>query len=153
MKRSVLFLAALLVSGVLAAQTLPELFQTAKQQIKASAWQDALKTLDTLDMESAKPGNETVRSQLQAPVSFYRGVCEANLGQAEKARAEFAVFLQTSPNSTMDPAMYSKKAVAAFEEARKDAVGLSTELGVRWDRHPVVAEQRLSQRSRSCGNS
>lgn len=123
MKRSVLYLAALSFSGVLAAETLPDLFQTAKQQIKASAWQDALKTLDALDVESAKPGNETVRSQLQAPVAFYRGVCEANLDHGEKAQANFAVFLQTSPGSTLDPGMYSKKAVAAFEEARKDSVG------------------------------
>ena len=119
MKRSVLFLAALIFSGVLAAQTIPELFQTAKQQIKASAWQNALKTLDALDAESSKPGNETVRTQLQGPVAFYRGVCNANLGEDEKARAEFAAFLQTNPTATMDPGMYSKKAVAAFEEARK----------------------------------
>ena len=121
MKRSVLFLAAAFVSTVLAAQAIPELFQTAKQQIKASAWQDALRTLDALDAESAKPGNETVRSQLQGPVAFYRGVCDANLGEREKARADFAIFLETSPNATMDPGMYSKKAVAAFEEARKTA--------------------------------
>ncbi len=124
MKRSVLFLAALFLSGVLAAQatqTIPELFQTAKQQIKASAWQDARRTLDALDAESAKPGNEGVRAQLEGPVAFYRGVCDANLGEAEKAQAEFAAFLQGNPNATMDPAMYSKKAVAAFEAARKNA--------------------------------
>ena len=118
MKRSVLFLAAVFLSGVLAAQAIPELFQTAKQQIKASAWQDALKTLDALDAEASKPGNEEVRAQLRGPVAFYRGVCDANLNRPEEARADFELFLDTNPNASIDPGMYSKKAVAAFDAAR-----------------------------------
>ena len=89
--------------------------------MKGEAWQEALTTLDQLDVESAKPGNEAARQQLEAPMAFYRGVCEANLGLAEKAEADFATFLQEKPGSTIDKAMYSKKAVAAFEAARKDA--------------------------------
>ncbi len=54
-------------------------------------------------------------------MAFYRGVCEANLGQAEKAQADFSAFLQLEPRATMDPSMYSKKAIAAFEAARKSA--------------------------------
>ncbi len=32
---------------------------------------------------------------------------------------DFAAFLELQPNATMDPSMYSKKAIAAFESARK----------------------------------
>jgi GWxTD domain-containing protein len=110
----------LVLSAPLSAQTLPELFQKAKAQIKGESWTEAMKTLDLLDVESAKPGNEAARQQLAAPGAFYRGVCEANLGQADKAKADFATFLNLQPNATMDPSMYSKKAIAAFEAARDD---------------------------------
>jgi GWxTD domain-containing protein len=121
MKRPFLFLAAALISAALAAQGIPELFQKAKEQVKASSWPETLKTLDQLDAEASKPGNENVRKQLQGPMAFYRGVCDANLDQADKARADFAAFLQIQPNASIDPGMYSKKAVAAFEQARKTA--------------------------------
>ena len=78
-------------------------------------------TLDRLDSESAKPGNEAARRQLEAPMAFYRGVCEANLGMAEKAQADFELFLTLQPNASMDPSMYSKKAIAAFRAAQKNA--------------------------------
>ena len=109
-----------LLAASLPAQTLPELFQKAKAQVKSESWQEALATLDQLDLESARPGNETARRQLEAPMAFYRGVCEANLGHAEKAEADFAIFLQEKPGSTIDNATYSTKAVAAFEAARKE---------------------------------
>ena len=118
------FLAALLpLAAALAAhaQTLPELFQKAKAQVKGEAWQDAVKTLDALDAEAAKPGNESARQQLAGATAFYRGVCEANLDQAEKAQASFAAFLRLQPAATMDPSMYSKKAIAAFRAAQKTA--------------------------------
>jgi GWxTD domain-containing protein len=121
MKRPFLFLAAALISAALGAQGIPELFQKAKEQVKASSWQETLKTLDQLDAESSKPGNENLRKQLQGPVAFYRGVCDANLDQADKARADFEAFLQVQPNASIDPGMYSKKAVAAFDQARKTA--------------------------------
>src|SRR5262245_31879256 len=108
-----------LLAGSLSGQTLPELFQKAKEQIKNQSWGDALTTLDQLDAESAKPGNESARQQLVAPIAFYRGVCEANLDQGEKAQADFAIFLQEKPGSSIDNAIYSKKAVAAFEAANK----------------------------------
>jgi GWxTD domain-containing protein len=119
MRRIALVLTVLLSAGVLAAQTVPELFQKAKAQVKGESWQDALKTMDALDAEAAKPANETYKKQLEAPLSFYRGVCQANLGQADQARASFTTFLALQPNASIDPAMYSKKAVAAFDEARK----------------------------------
>jgi GWxTD domain-containing protein len=114
-------LAVLLFSATLSAQSLPELFHKDKAQVKGESWQPALATLDQLDTESAKPGNETTRQQLEAPMAFYRGVCEANLGHAEKAEADFEAFLALQPRASMDPSMYSKKAIAAFEAARKNA--------------------------------
>ncbi len=111
-----------LFSVSLAAATLPDLFEKAKVQVKSQSWREALTTLDQLDAESAQPGNETARQQLVAPIAFYRGVCEANLDQAEKAEADFATFLEAKPGSTIDKAVYSKKAVAAFEAAGKEAV-------------------------------
>ena len=86
--------------------------------------------LDQLDVESARPGNEVVVEQLVVPVAFDRGVCEANLDRAEKAEADFATYRQAQPDSTIDKATYSKKAVAAFEAAGKiaapNAVGKDT---------------------------
>ena len=123
MDRPAARLAALIffAAASLSAQTVPELFAQAKEQVKRGSWQDALKTLDALQAEAAKPGHEEMRKPLAAPVAFYRGVCEANLDQAEKAEADFATFLLEKPGSTIDAAMYSKKAVAAFEAARRNA--------------------------------
>jgi GWxTD domain-containing protein len=109
------------VSLLVEAQTLPELFQKAKAQVKGESWNEALKTIALLETEAAKPGNETASAQLAGPIAFYRGVCEANVGQAEKAQADFETFLTIQPNATMDPSMYSKKAIAAFEAARQKA--------------------------------
>ncbi len=119
MKRiGAVFATLLLLSVASAAQTLPELFQKAKAQVKGESWTEALKTLDKLDSDAALPGNEAARQQLAAPTAFYRGVCESNLGQADKAKAEFVKFLEIQPNASLDPSMYSKKAIAAFEAAR-----------------------------------
>jgi GWxTD domain-containing protein len=114
-------LVSLLLSGLLCAETPSELYQKAKTQVKNQSWQEALTTLDQLDVESARPGNEAARQQLVAPVAFYRGVCEANLDQAGKAEADFATYLRAQPGKTIDKATYSKKAVAAFEAAGKIA--------------------------------
>src|SRR5262245_60646162 len=110
-----------LVPVLSSAQAPPELCQKAKAQGKGESWSEALKTLDKREVVAAKPGNETANQQLQAPMTFYRGVCEANLGMAEKAQADFESFLALQPNAAMDPSMYSKKAVAAFEAARAKA--------------------------------
>jgi GWxTD domain-containing protein len=100
------------------AQSLPELFQKVKAEVKGGAWQDALTTLNTLETEAAKPGNENAQKQLAAPLAFYRGVCEANLDHADAAQAQFGTFLVMQPSASIDPGMYSKKAVKAFESAR-----------------------------------
>jgi len=129
MKR--LFVIGLLLSvSVAVGQSIPELFGKAKEEIKAGSWADASTTLDALEAEAGKPGNEGVRKQLDAPLAFYRGVCSANLGKSEEAVASFGAFLKLQPNASIDKAVYSKKAVAAFEKAQKDAA----------DRTPSLAE-------------
>src|SRR5262245_65053284 len=70
----------LLAGPVGAAPSLPELFKQAKSQVQSEKWSDALSTLDRLEADAAKPGNETASAQLAGPIAFYRGVCEANLG-------------------------------------------------------------------------
>jgi GWxTD domain-containing protein len=130
MKRSLLVVCLVLFAGLAAAQTLPELFGKLKEQIKTSSWADALKTVDALDTESSKPGNEASRKQLEAPLAFYRGVCDSNLGQADKAVDDFSAYLKLQPTAEIDKTVYSKKAVAAFEKAQKQAT----------DRAPSIAE-------------
>ncbi len=111
----------LLAAASAPAASLPELFQKAKSQIKGESWAQALATLSALEAEAGRPGNEAARQQLAAPLAFYRGVCEANLGNVEEARRHFAAFLTIEPNATMDPSMYSKKSIVAFQVARKSA--------------------------------
>ena len=118
MRRFALFFAVFLTAMAAAAQTVPELFQKGKAQVKGEAWKDALATFKQVEADAAKPENEAYRKQLEGPLAFYRGVCQANLDLAEDARANFEMFLRGTPNATMDPAMYSKKAVAAFEQAK-----------------------------------
>jgi GWxTD domain-containing protein len=117
-------------AAVSAAQTIPELFAKAKEQVKAGSWKDALATLDALDAESKKPGNESLRGQLEAPLAFYRGVCQSNAGDGDKAVAEFRTFLKAQPNASIDATMYGKKTAAAFERAQKDLA----------ERPPSIAE-------------
>ena len=110
--------------------SLSELFQKMKTEVQARSWSDALRTLSTLQTEAAKPGNEASRKKLEAPIVFYRGVCDANLGHSEEAVEDFVSFLKLQPNATLDPTFHSKPVVAAFDEARK----------ITTDRPPSVAE-------------
>jgi GWxTD domain-containing protein len=121
MKRMASALTLLLLTTLSPAQTVPELFARAKEQVKTGSWADALKTLDALEAEAAKPGNESFRTQLPAPLAFYRGVAHASLGQSDQAAADFGAFLALQPNAQIDAAQYPKKAVAAFERAQKAA--------------------------------
>jgi GWxTD domain-containing protein len=111
-------------------QTIPELFGKAKEEIKAEKWAEASKTLDGLEAEANKAGNEGVRKQLEGPLAFYRGVCAANLGKSDDAVEAFGAFLKVQPNASIDKSVYSKKAVAAFEKAQKAAA----------DRAPSLAD-------------
>ena len=123
MRRHFLALAVLgwVAASAIGAQALPELFGKAKEEIKAKSWEDALKTLDALEAEAAKPGNEGAQKQLAGALAFYRGVCNAELGRKDDAAASFAEFLKLQPGATIDAAVYSKKSVAAFEKAQKTA--------------------------------
>ena len=68
MKRiGAVFAAFLLISTASAAQSLPELFQKAKAQVKGESWAEALKTLDKLDADAALPGNESGPAAARRP--------------------------------------------------------------------------------------
>jgi GWxTD domain-containing protein len=121
MKRLLIVMAIAIAASPMPAQSMPELFQKVKAEVKGESWQAALKTMDVLEAEAAKPGNEDAQKKLQSPLAFYRGVCEANLGQNAEAKANFEKFLAEQPNVNLDPSMYSKKTIAAFEDARKTA--------------------------------
>ena len=129
MKRG-LFAGMLLSASLAFGQTIPELFGKAKEEIKAEKWAEAAKTLDALEAEANKPGQEAVRKQLEGPLAFYRGVTAANLGETDEAVDSFGAFLKVQPNATIDQNVYSKKAVAAFEKAQKAAA----------ERAPSIAE-------------
>jgi len=118
MKRLLIVMAITIAASPVPAQSMPELFQKVKAEVKGESWQAAMKTMDTLEAEAAKPGNEDAQKKLQSPLAFYRGVCEANLGQTVEAKANFEKFLADQPNVHLDPSMYSKKAIAVFEDAR-----------------------------------
>jgi GWxTD domain-containing protein len=107
-------------SAAASGETVVELFQKAKQQVKLGSYDDALKTLDALDAATAAPGHEAERKQVEPPIAFYRGVSYAALGRKDEARASFQKYLGFAPNASIDAAMYPAKAVAAFEDARKD---------------------------------
>jgi GWxTD domain-containing protein len=76
-------------------------------------------TIEAIDVETAKPANQALKPQLEGPLAFYRGVCEANLGSADKAQSDFETFLRTKPDAGIDDKVHSKKAVAAFAAAQK----------------------------------
>jgi GWxTD domain-containing protein len=115
----VLAVSGLFFPSAASGETVVELFQKAKQQVKLGSYDDALKTLDALDKATAAPGHEAERKQVEPPIAFYRGVSLAALGRKDEARASFEKYLGFVPNASMDAAMYPKKAVAAFDEARK----------------------------------
>jgi GWxTD domain-containing protein len=105
------------------AQTMPQLFQKAKEQVKLGGYEQALQTLATLDAESSRPGFEDERQVLEPSLRFYRGVCESALGRNAEAQSDFLAFLEATPRASLDPAIYPKKVLAAFELARRSAAG------------------------------
>jgi len=118
-RRLTLFFAAALVAAAAPAPSVPELFQKAREQVKAGSWKEALATMEAVDLEAGRPANQKFQPQLEAPLAFYRGVCDANLDRADDAGADFETFLLLQPGASIDEATYSAKAVAAFEQARK----------------------------------
>jgi GWxTD domain-containing protein len=112
---------ALFVALFTFAATLPELFMKAKEQFKIGNYTQALATIETLDAESAKPGQEQERQKILPGLLFYKGASLAALGRAEEAEAVFESFLSYQPNAKLDPALYPPKVIAALEAARKAA--------------------------------
>jgi GWxTD domain-containing protein len=111
--------ASLSAAQVPSAMTLPDLFHKAKEQVKLGSYEAALSTLDQIDKASQRPGLEQDRLALAPSLAFYRGVCLAARGQEDDARGEFLLYLATSPNARLDPAMYPKKVISTFESAQK----------------------------------
>ncbi|HTY42206.1 MAG TPA: hypothetical protein VMH79_10070, partial [Thermoanaerobaculia bacterium] len=46
-------------------QSVAELFQKMKDEVKAQKWNDALVTMEVIDVEAAKPENAKLQSQLE----------------------------------------------------------------------------------------
>jgi len=99
--------------------SLNQLFLRAKEEFRLGSYDKALQTLSQLEAESRKPGSEELRPTLEPAVVFYEGACYAALGKSAEARSRFETYLASHPNAALDPAIYSKKIIAAFEEARK----------------------------------
>ena len=120
MRRSLVLIALFLVSFSLFAQepTLPQLFQTAKEQFGARDYRKALVTLDRLDQLSMQPGFETDRRQLEPAVAFYRGASHAALGDAKRAREQFTLFLSANPGARLAAGSFPKDVIRIFDETR-----------------------------------
>ncbi len=103
------------------AMALPDLFRKAKEQVKLRAFDSALSTLEQIDAASQQPGLERDRQALRTSLAFYKGVCHAALGKDDEARLEFQAYLDSSPNTRLDPAMYPKKVITTFEEVQRSA--------------------------------
>jgi GWxTD domain-containing protein len=119
----------LLLGVWLATASLPELFRKSKEQFQLGSYAEALKTLETLDAESQKPGVEQDRAALLPGLLFYRGCSLAALGRAEEARQTFEQFLAFAPHTQLDPSRYPRSVIAAFETARKSAEGARPDQG------------------------
>jgi GWxTD domain-containing protein len=115
------FVAALVFAFAVSASaaTLPSLFYKAKEQFRLANYEGALATLDTLQAEGDKPGNEAYRAELAPAIAFYRGASYAALGRADEARASLETYLVYQPNATLDPSLYPKRVIAAVDDARK----------------------------------
>jgi GWxTD domain-containing protein len=115
------------LASLLAAASLPELFQQAKQEFKLGSYDSALKTLERLDEESAKPGLERDRQTLLPALYFYRGASLAALGRSREAGEAFEAFLALKPDVHVDPAVYPKRVIDALEGARRAVAARQTQ--------------------------
>jgi GWxTD domain-containing protein len=95
------------------------MFRKAKEQFRLGSYVDSLHTLDRMQAESEKDGNEAARAALAPGLTFYRGACLAALGRNDEAVPELQQFLAYQPNASIDPGLYPPKVMAALEEARK----------------------------------
>ena len=113
------FFSTLVFASLLFAADLSTLLHRVKDQFRLGSYDRALITLGELDSQSGEPGLETERAALTPVLAFYRGACLAGLGRNPESIAEFQTFLAFQPNASLDPAVYPKKVIAAFEEARR----------------------------------
>ncbi len=135
-----LLLTVLLTSTAVAQQSLPEMFRQVKREVAAGSWAEGMTTLALLQIEAARPGFEHSRKDLEGPIPFYRGVCEANLGRYNEALADFEAFLSIRPDAVIDPAVHSGKAVDAFERARKRMAKRTTSIEDLYRTFPPPAD-------------
>jgi GWxTD domain-containing protein len=119
MKRYPTILICFFLATGLQAASLPQLLHKAKEQFRLAAFQDALATLDELERESQQPEFDKDRAALAPALAFYRGACLASLDRPAEAQLQFRAFLAFQPNVSLDPAVYSKKVIAALEDSRK----------------------------------
>jgi GWxTD domain-containing protein len=119
MKRFATILFALTLASPLLAENLPLLLQKAKDQFRLAAYSDSLKTLESLEAESRKDGLEKERAALAPVLAFYRGACLASLDRPAEAQPQFQAYLAFQPNASLDPAVYSKKVIVAFDGAKR----------------------------------
>ena len=144
MRRLAFSLAAALIAASAVAQSVPELFQKAKDQVKAGSWKDALATMEAVDLEAGRPANQKFQPQLEAPLAFYRGVCDANLDRVDDAGADFETFLLLQPDASIDQTLYSAKAVAAFEQARVGMTASKPSLSRAYRQFPPAPPAAMS---------
>ncbi len=118
MRRSVASLAFLAATSLVAA-TLPSLFYKAKEEFRLANYAASLQTLDRLQAEADRPGNEAYRAQLTPALAFYRGACFAALGRVDEARSSFETYLVYTPNPALDPSLYPHRVIALLDETKK----------------------------------
>jgi GWxTD domain-containing protein len=122
MRRSMLSFALLFLSSLaFAGNECVQLFLKAKEQFRMSSYAQSLQTLEQLDAESQKPGNEAYRAQLAPSLAFYRGANLAALGKTDEAKPYLDAYFTYQPNASLDPSAYPPKVIAAFDQVRKEA--------------------------------
>jgi GWxTD domain-containing protein len=102
------------------AQELADLFAKAKAQFRGGAYAESLANLEKIDAATRAPEFEAAREKILPALSFYRGADLAALGRVPEARAAFRVYLESAPATRLDPAMYPRSVLEAFEAAREE---------------------------------
>jgi len=98
-----------------------ELFAKAKAQFRGAGYDSSLATLQKLDDASRAPGLETARERLAPGLAFYRGANLAALGKKSEAKPQFEIYIAATHVSRLDPSMYPKAVLDAFEEAKSES--------------------------------
>jgi GWxTD domain-containing protein len=99
---------------------LTDLFAKAKAQFRGGGYAESLATLERLDAALRAPGLETAREKTAPAIAFYRGANLAVLGRKAEAEKELAIYLSAAPTTRLDPSMYPKTVLEAFDAARAE---------------------------------